>query len=226
MDRIQKNEKESKIKEINVQVGERLRNARKHAGFSQAEAGEELGVNNVSLSNIERGRTPITVALLIMAAELYNVDVSSLLKGIKDKKTTDVDISQVALFQDRLIELRTSAGISRDQLAEMTSLTAEEIREYESTADKLPKLQDLFDLAVALDVSMHYLGGWINDKEGYDEDLPKPIELTEFLNENMLLYEGVAMGKEDREMIKKTLYLVFFEIKRKQKKEILTNKYN
>jgi transcriptional regulator with XRE-family HTH domain len=53
------------------QIGRRLKEAREAAGFTQTEVEEMVGINRVTVSNIERGKMKIDSLLLKRLADLY-----------------------------------------------------------------------------------------------------------------------------------------------------------
>lgn len=66
----------------NKAFGQRLRAARKEAGLSQVEFAEKLGYKrNVSISNIESGRTPPSAPILAKTADILKVDLHWLITG-------------------------------------------------------------------------------------------------------------------------------------------------
>jgi Zn-dependent peptidase ImmA (M78 family)/transcriptional regulator with XRE-family HTH domain len=61
-------------------LGERLRRAREQAGFTQAEAGVELGVSAAAISHYESGKRSINALALDRLASLYGISVLLLLE--------------------------------------------------------------------------------------------------------------------------------------------------
>lgn len=72
-------------------LGKRIRQARDERNISQGEMARAVGLSRTSITNIEKGRQPIQVHILIKIAETLNVNLSVLLaterpRWGKDKK--------------------------------------------------------------------------------------------------------------------------------------------
>lgn len=64
-----------------MEIGERLREARKKSGMTQDQIAEQIMVSRVTVSHWENGKTLPDVASLISLSDLYNVSLDELLKG-------------------------------------------------------------------------------------------------------------------------------------------------
>lgn len=74
----------------NLFVGERLRRARKMAGYSIMQAARKSGFNYKTMERIELGRSHITIPKLWLFAHLYGVRPEYFLRGMKvDEKYID-----------------------------------------------------------------------------------------------------------------------------------------
>lgn len=62
-----------------VSLGQRLRRARESAGMTQETLARALGLSRTSVTNLERGRQPLQVHLLVEAAKILSVEVTTLL---------------------------------------------------------------------------------------------------------------------------------------------------
>lgn len=63
-----------------MELGEKLRNARKERGLSQEQAAEALGVSRQTISNWETGKTYPDILSAIGMSDLYSVSMDRLLK--------------------------------------------------------------------------------------------------------------------------------------------------
>lgn len=61
---------------VETQIGQRIRQARIHAGLSQEELGKRLGYSGAHVSNMERGLRRITAADLLRFAHILGRNVS------------------------------------------------------------------------------------------------------------------------------------------------------
>lgn len=69
--------------EARKDMGARFANARLHAGLSQGEVGDKLGVGRAAIAHIEAGRNVPSVPLALMAAGLFKTTLDYLLLGRK-----------------------------------------------------------------------------------------------------------------------------------------------
>ena len=65
-----------------VSIGDRLKSARTHRKLSQIKAAEHLGVSHRTLQNCEKGIHSPTVEFVGQAAEVFDVDVMTLFRGV------------------------------------------------------------------------------------------------------------------------------------------------
>lgn len=72
-------------KDVESTLGGRLRVARVRAGLTQVELARMLGMNSVSLSNVEGGRRGLSMKQLVRAAKILEVPVAYLL-GVDEKE--------------------------------------------------------------------------------------------------------------------------------------------
>lgn len=73
-------------------LGKKIRQTRDERNISQAEMARAIGLSRTSITNIEKGRQPVQVHILVKIAETLNVNFSTLLiaekpQNDKDKKT-------------------------------------------------------------------------------------------------------------------------------------------
>lgn len=72
--------------EINIEIGNRLRDFRKRANLSQQEAGKRLHMTGQALANYENGKRSVSSAMILKCSKLYNVPVSKILGAPDDSK--------------------------------------------------------------------------------------------------------------------------------------------
>ena len=68
-------------------------------------------------------------------------------------------------YTERLKELRTENNISQQRIAEILNTTQQQINKYENGKQELP-LRRFIELAVYYNVSLDYLAGMTEDKNG------------------------------------------------------------
>ena len=73
--------KRRKPKEINLQIGDRCRQAREAAGYTQERLAEQIGVSTQFLSDAERGVTGMSVTTIIKLCNVLSVSADFLLMG-------------------------------------------------------------------------------------------------------------------------------------------------
>ena len=86
-----------------MEIAERLREARKHAGLTQDQVAESVSVSRVTVSHWETGKSLPDIASLIGLSDLYAISLDELVKGdskVEDKVKRD---SQNAKANARLI---------------------------------------------------------------------------------------------------------------------------
>lgn len=92
------------------EIGERIRLARNAKGLTQENMGFELKITGASYSNIESGKTGITVNRLFQIAELLDADVIDLL-GLKSlENTSDTDLIYKNALGEQLVLLSQQVG--------------------------------------------------------------------------------------------------------------------
>ena len=72
---------------MEMQICERLKEARKNTGMTQEEVAERVLVSRVTISSWENGKTLPDIASLISLSDLYNISLDELVKG--DSKMTE-----------------------------------------------------------------------------------------------------------------------------------------
>ncbi|KSU89802.1 helix-turn-helix domain-containing protein [Priestia flexa] len=72
-----------------VDLGLRLKDARKSSGLTQQVAADDLNISRQKLVNIEKGNGPIDTLLLTQMANLYGYSIDSL---VSDTSSDSIDI--------------------------------------------------------------------------------------------------------------------------------------
>lgn len=85
-------------KEINIQIGEEIRQARERAHLTQAEFGDLVSLGTKNVSDIERGVAGITISTLKRICEKLSISSDLIIFG-------DTEKNDVAYLSDRLARL-------------------------------------------------------------------------------------------------------------------------
>ena len=72
-------------KEINIQIGNKIKTARERAGLTQQEFGELVSLGTKNVSDIERGVAGITVSTLKRICEKLSISSDLILFGDNEK---------------------------------------------------------------------------------------------------------------------------------------------
>lgn len=107
--------KRRKPKELNLQIGERCRQAREAAGYTQERLAEQIGVSTQFLSDAERGVTGMSVTTIIKLCNVLSVSADFLLLGRDGSDNTESALSLHSRIQ-RLSERE------RELVEEVTNL--------------------------------------------------------------------------------------------------------
>lgn len=75
---------EEKITEYALQLGKQIRIYRKAADLTQPQLAEMAGINSKFLSEVERGKTTLTVSRLIQIAAALNISIATLIEPLVD----------------------------------------------------------------------------------------------------------------------------------------------
>ncbi|HXG81901.1 MAG TPA: short-chain fatty acyl-CoA regulator family protein [Sphingomicrobium sp.] len=96
-------------------LGHRLRRLRRDHQLSQTDMAATLGISPSYLNHLERNQRPVTAALLLKLAELYEVDVRSFAAGGGARTSTE---ALAEIFSDALL---SDLGVPRYELAELAN---------------------------------------------------------------------------------------------------------
>jgi predicted transcriptional regulator/transcriptional regulator with XRE-family HTH domain len=82
-------------------LGARIRHVRRRHGLNQAQLAERLGISPSYLNLIEHNRRPMSGALLLKAARLFNLDLQSLATDVDARQTSELlEVFGEPMFDD------------------------------------------------------------------------------------------------------------------------------
>ncbi|RIX32507.1 helix-turn-helix domain-containing protein [Sphingomonas edaphi] len=96
-------------------LGHRLRRLRRDHELSQTDMAARLGISPSYLNHLERNQRPVTAALLLKLAELYEVDIRTFANGGGHRTGPD-ELAEI--FSDLLL---SDLGVPRYELAELAN---------------------------------------------------------------------------------------------------------
>lgn len=196
---------------MNKNLGSKIKELRNKKEWSLREVEKRTGINYSVLSRIESGKRPVTDEEIIIFSKLFNVTTDFLLGREKNNPPIEV-------FRKRLKECREEKELTYGDLAEVASVTPTYIEKLETEATELPGLRTFYAIADKLGVTPDYLGGFTNDKQGRSPDTPKPKELTDLLNKD-IMFHGVPLDDEERQKILAVMEAMFWDAKAKNKRK-------
>ncbi|AZV93738.1 helix-turn-helix domain-containing protein [Kerstersia gyiorum] len=101
-----------------TKFGQRLRDARLEAGYSQKQAADRAGMAQSTLSALETGEQP-TSTFIPRLAELYRVPIRWLLHGVKHEEASASSRFPLTPEQDDLLDHYDSASEAQRKLAQL-----------------------------------------------------------------------------------------------------------
>lgn len=126
------------------------------------------------------------------------------------------------MLSERLRELRINMGLTQTEIAEKLGISRVNYNRYEK-GERTPDDDLKRKLADFFNVSIDYL---IGHKEGYDVhslDSPpqskKPKDLIKFLDQSEVMFDGIPLDDDDKERVKKSLEILFWDAKQKNKRK-------
>ena len=75
-------------------LGDKLRRMRKHAGLTQSQMGQKIGVKDTHISKWETNRSKPSRDYIIKVAKLFDVSLDTLEKHIQEKPISDVSVEE------------------------------------------------------------------------------------------------------------------------------------
>lgn len=109
---------------INKKIGEKIRQARVIANLSQENLAQELHISVGAYSNLERGKTEISVSRLLLISKLLKVPLSALLPESLVNKEVPGSIPTRSYTSEsennaQIVELRDQVNLLRKEVASM-----------------------------------------------------------------------------------------------------------
>lgn len=85
-------------------LGQRIKEARKRANYTQIELGEMLGVAKQTISNWETGAAPPMLTNIVKLTSVLNIDTAELFTGLSEDLTSS-DVKRRMSATSRLLPL-------------------------------------------------------------------------------------------------------------------------
>lgn len=146
-------------------IGEKIKQARKKAGYTQKELGEKLGISQVRVAQYENGIRNPKIETIKKIAEALNVEIIDLIPGLTklgDAIETDINAAQALLnklpkmglpeeiekkYQEWAISTITEKQSRRNELEFLTSnnTIADYVQEIDNFLSRSPEYKALFD---------------------------------------------------------------------------------
>jgi len=129
-----------------------------------------------------------------------------------------------SIIAQRLKLARESVKLTQVDVYNRTGINNKTLSGYENDVSD-PDLETLKSLAILYKCTTDYLIGhthhpslmFITQKETADHNKPK--DLLKFLNESVVMFDGVILTEEDKEKVRKALELAFWDAKHQNKRE-------
>ncbi|MEQ2867694.1 MAG: helix-turn-helix domain-containing protein [Selenomonas noxia] len=131
----------------------------------------------------------------------------------------------------RIRTRREELGISQEELAKrMGYKSRSSINKIEKGENDIPQSK-IVAFAQALQTTAEALMGWEQSPAPTDDDLPNVSptgqkvdahtrrQLEAVLDDDNLTYNGLVLNGEDKEKVKKALELIFWDVKKKNKRK-------
>lgn len=127
----------------------------------------------------------------------------------------------MAVFAQRLKSLREELGYLQKELASKLDISRSTLGSWES-GNRVPELGTVQRLADFFNVSVDYLLGRIDNRTivlpSQTAEQNKPKDLEKFLDNQEIMFDGVPLTEDDKAKIRKSLEIIFWDAKEKNKK--------
>lgn len=207
-----------------MEIGKRIREVRLKQNMKQKELADKLdNISNVQLSNIESGKRQPRVDEVEKICDALNVSMSYLFRHEEEDKVNkrkhlqneyDHEIN-IDILQDRLFSTRMKNNLTREELSVRSDIPIEIITELETgqsiPPEEYPSVETVFNLAAGLGVTPDYLYGYVENEDDFSDRTPKIPDLEDFIEENLTVYKGTPLTRQDKERLKNVLASLFFE---------------
>ena len=81
-----------------AEVGARLKGLREDKGMSQYELADAIGISRESIARYETGKRGITVEVLDIYSDYFNVSVEYIMYGTDEKRTINRELQQLMIM--------------------------------------------------------------------------------------------------------------------------------
>lgn len=176
--------------------GENLKSLRKQKKLTQDDVANILGITRQAYSNYETEKREPDYSTLQKLADIFSVTPDRILGEKEQNHKIDI-----LVFVDRLNQEIKKKELSVQQIAKECNVTQEYIQELITSPKRLPGATTLLNLAMLLDVTPDYLGGFTDEPQGYSPLTPKPKDLKLVLEEEEVVFDGAPLSEDDKEMI-------------------------
>jgi HTH-type transcriptional regulator, competence development regulator len=217
---------------IMLRIGEVLKQYR--GNMSLRVVSDLTGISHTHIRNIELGYDARNLRPVLPSPEhlrifanTYHCNYEELMEitGYLDSKSVKEDYSdytgnrQLDLFKMRLKQLRETKGLSYAELALETRISPKELERLENSTDKIPPIETLYSLSYVFECTPDYIGGYTDSPRGINPNTPRPAELTDFLLQQSVMFQGIPLTVEDKKKINDVLSAIFMEVKKRHSKK-------
>lgn len=140
---------------------------------------------------------------------------------VGDKNEVDnreVPEKQLVTFSERLAKGIKSSELSIQEISEQCKVTTEYLEALMHKPKKIPGIRTLYTLADIFGVTPDYLGGYVNEPTGRSPETPKPKDLKELLNEEVM-FDGIPVTDDSKQRILGFMESMFWDAKQKNKRK-------
>ena len=141
-------------------VGEKIKELRLESGITQLQLGEYAGCSGQVISNIERGYTNPSAAILKKISEYFHVPSDYLLGKSKSQWLALDPDTTMPYIGTRISDLLAQAGIPAETFADAVEITAEEAKDI-LNGSVTPNIGTLARISRFLNTSIDFLIGAI-----------------------------------------------------------------
>lgn len=143
-----------------MSIGERIKQAREYAGYTQQELGSLVGITGSALTNYEKGSSTPRYSILIKIMDVLNIDANFL---FQDFITNNLSKNKLIDAQDfrqqfclKLKEARKEKGYNQRELANKLGVAISSISAYES-GNSEPNIYNIYRLIKILNIDANLL---------------------------------------------------------------------
>lgn len=203
-------------------LGKLLYDLRIENDLSLREAADISDISHSYIRNIEKGYDPRTFKAISPTPEIlrrfasaYKVKVQLLLEaaGIIDGELeTDTNVKRLRekAFCQRLTFLTDKSEHSITEICRKVGISRTQFEDIER-GKTLPSVAEIYNLAALFKVTPDYLAGYVDDEKALHPDMPKLIDMLEFINTSNVQLFGRPMSRIDKERLELALTAVFLD---------------